>query len=123
MQGNALNLITHEDRETLLKNGRDAARGGTLDPRPVVKIFIPDGNATWLLTELSPSDPDIAFGLADLGQGTPELGGIVLSEIAQMRGAAGLPPERDRFFRGIAPLSVYAKAAFAAGSIVNPVLV
>ena len=118
-----MNLITDEERETLLKNGREAAKGGNLDPMPVVKIFIPDGNATWLLTELDPADPDVAFGLADLGSGAPELGGIVLSEVEQMRGAVGLPPERDRFFRATAPLSVYASAAFAAGSIINPTTV
>lgn len=115
-----MNLITDEERETLLKNGRAAAQGDDLDPMPVVKIFIPDGNATWLLTELNPSDPDVAFGLADLGKGAPELGGFVLSEIEQMRGCVGLPPERDRFFRATATLSVYANAAFAAGAIVNP---
>ena len=41
---------------------------------PVVKLFTPDVNATWLLTELDPEDPDISFGLCDLGVGCPELG-------------------------------------------------
>jgi hypothetical protein len=38
------------------------------DPFPVVKLFAPWCGATWLLTELDPGDPDIAFGLCDLGQ-------------------------------------------------------
>jgi hypothetical protein len=29
----------------------------------VVKLFTPDAACTWLLTELDPDDPDIAFGL------------------------------------------------------------
>lgn len=112
-------LITEDDRETLVRNGEAAAHGDGFDPIPVVKIFVPDGPATWLLSELDPSDPDVAFGLADLGQGAPELGKILISEISKIRGSAGLPPERDRFFRADAPLSVYASAAMAAGAIIN----
>ena len=44
-----------------------------IDFEPVVKIFTPDGNATWLLTELDPNDEYLAFGLCDLrsrGAGT-----------------------------------------------------
>jgi hypothetical protein len=115
-----LTLITDEDRKALLQNGRAAAQSDSFDPIPVVKIFAPDGRSTWLLSELDPSDPDLAFGLADLGQGAPELGNFMLSEIAEVSGTAGLPPERDRFFRATAPLSVYAAAARAAGAIINP---
>ena len=39
-----------------------------------MKLFTPDANATWLLTELDPVEPDRAFGLCDLGLGYPELG-------------------------------------------------
>src|SRR5215471_19166726 len=77
----AMKLITHEQRVKLLDNGAAAARGEERDPRPVVKLFTPDANATWLLTELDPDDPDIAFGLCDLGMGYPELGSVRLSEI------------------------------------------
>lgn len=66
-----LTLITDEDRNKLLANGREAAAGADIDPFPVVKIFVPDGNATWLLSELNPADPDVAYGLADLGKGMP----------------------------------------------------
>ena len=41
---------------------------------PVVKLFTPDAGCTWPLPELDPEDPDIAFGLCDLGIGCPELG-------------------------------------------------
>ena len=50
-------------------------------PLPVVKLFTPDASATWLLTELDPADPDLAFGLCDLGLGCPELGYVRLSEL------------------------------------------
>lgn len=48
------------------KSGEDTA-----DFSPVVKLFCPWSGATWLLTELDPDDPDIAFGLCDLGMGSP----------------------------------------------------
>ncbi|NBC14269.1 MAG: DUF2958 domain-containing protein [Gammaproteobacteria bacterium] len=91
-----------------------------LDPGdhvPVVKLFTPDAACTWLLTELDPEEPDIAFGLCDLGVGCPEIGSVRLSELEALRGRAGLPVERDRFFRADRPLSAYAAEAAANGSI------
>ena len=84
-----------------------------------MKLFTPDTNATWLLTELYPTDPDIAFGLCDLGMGFPELGDVTISEIEQMRGPFGLPVERDLHFRADKTITEYAKAAHAAGRIVT----
>ena len=80
-----------------------------------MKLFTPDANATWLLTELDPTDPDCAFGLCDLGLGAPELGYVLLSELAALRGPLGLSVERDRYFVADRPLSAYAFAALAAG--------
>lgn len=34
--------------------------GQDIDPFPLVKLFTPDGGATWLLTKLNPDDLDIA---------------------------------------------------------------
>lgn len=114
-----MNLITEDQRQALLANGRTAAGGADVDPFPVVKLFTPDGNATWLLTELDPSNEDIAFGLCDLGIGSPELGSVSLQEIAEIRGAVGLSPERDRFFKAAAPISAYAELASRHGAIVT----
>ncbi len=33
------------------------------DPQPLVKLFTPDAGATWLLTEIDPDAPSMAFGL------------------------------------------------------------
>ncbi|MEA2079594.1 MAG: DUF2958 domain-containing protein, partial [Pseudomonadota bacterium] len=68
-----MKLLTNGQRETMLKNGNCSIEDETIDPKPVVKLFTPDGSATWLLTELDPDDNDIAFGLCDLGMGSPEL--------------------------------------------------
>jgi len=111
-------LLTAPQRAALLANGRRSAAGMAHDPEPVVKLFTPDAGATWLLTELDPDDPDLAFGLCDLGLGCPELGSVRLSEIAGVRGRFGLPVERDRWFRGSKPLSAYAAEAARAGRIV-----
>lgn len=111
-------LVPSGLRDTMLANGRRSAAGEDRDPPPVVKLFTPDGAATWLLTELDPDHPDIAFGLCDLGLGCPELGTVSLAEIASVRGALGLPVERDLFFAADRSLSAYAREARAAGGIV-----
>ena len=59
-------------RAQLLANGRQTAEGLDHDPMPVVKLFSPYMGGTWLLTELDPEEPDIAFGLCDLGVGFPD---------------------------------------------------
>jgi hypothetical protein len=110
-------LITDEQRAELLANGARTAVGETIDPYPAAKLFTPDASATWLLTELDPADPDLGFGLCDLGLGYPELGSVRLSEIAAIRGALGLPVERDLFFRADRPLSRYANEAQRLGVI------
>lgn len=111
-------LITAEQRETLIENARQSKLDGSFDPKPVVKLFTPDANATWLLSELDPGDPDLAFGLCDLGAGYPELGDVRISEIAKIRGALGLPVERDLYFEAKKTLGQYADEAREAGVIV-----
>ena len=110
-------LITAAQRAQLLANGHRTAGDEEIDPKPVVKLFTPDAGAAWLLTELAPDDPDLAFGLCDLGLGCPELGYVRLSELAAVRGRLGLPVERDRHFRADKPLSAYAEEAQAKGRI------
>lgn len=110
-------LLTPDIHAELLRNGRRSAAGEDFDPLPVVKLFTPDAGACWLLTELDPQDPDLAFGLCDLGVGYPELGQVSLSELAEVRGRLGLPVERDRAFRPARTLSEYARLAVAEGRI------
>lgn len=110
-------LITREQRALMLAHGVRSAAGEEIDPQPVVKLFTPDGACTWLLTELDPEDPDVAFGLCDLGMGFPELGSVRISKLAAVRGKLGLPVERDLFFAADKPLSGYADAATRRGYI------
>ena len=46
-----MKLLTAAQRIQMLKNGQ-VSREREIDHRPVVKLFTPDANATWLLTEL-----------------------------------------------------------------------
>lgn len=107
-------LIPDDIRQRLLANG---AVERETDHVPVVKLFNPCGAATWLITEMMPDEPDILFGLCDLGFGCPELGYVSLAELESVKGPLGLGIERDINFAARFPLSVYAEAARIAGRI------
>lgn len=113
-------LLTSVQQAQLLKNGemQSAVRGtaNEFDFEPVVKLFNPYGLGTWLLSELDPDDPDIAFGLADLG--FPELGSVSMSELREWRHPVfrqGI--ERDLFWSARKTLRAYADEARKAGHI------
>jgi hypothetical protein len=113
-------LITQDQRNQLLNNGRfNAVRRSRgefeIDYKPIVKLFCPWGGGTWLLSELDPDDPDIAFGLCDLGLGFPELGSVRISELEALKGPAGLCVERDRHFVAVKSVGAYAEDASARG--------
>jgi hypothetical protein len=118
-----MNMFITQDRHArMLANGkanaeRMAGDGNTQDFWPVVKLFCPWGGATWLLSELDPEDPDIAFGLCDLGFGCPELGSVRLSELAAVHGPGGLRIERDRHFKPTKSLTAYAAEATDKGRV------
>lgn len=119
-----MELLPQSIRDQMAANGRanqDRIEAGedTIDFEPVVKLFTPDGGATWLLSETDPEDPDIAFGLADLSLGHPELVSVRLSVLKAHRGRLGLPIDRDLHFKPDAPLSTYAERAREAGGIVT----
>jgi Protein of unknown function (DUF2958) len=118
-----MKLITESLTAKLLANGR-AQRAAmdkgddALDFKPVVKLFTPDAQCTWLLTELDP-DGGLAFGLCDLGLGCPELGYVSLIELSTVRGKLGLPIERDRHFSASKAISAYADEAREHGRILS----
>lgn len=93
----------------LKENGSEHNR--EKDHYPVVKLFLPGTNCTWLLTELDPESPDTAFGLCDLGMGFPELGYLSLEELTNVRLHGFLTVQCDQHFTAKYPLSIYARAA------------
>lgn len=115
-----MELITPELRMLLLANGEASRQNLRFDPYPVVKWFNPCGSATWLITELDPDTPDMAYGLVDLGMGFPEQGHVCVTELAAIRLMGGaLRIERDLYWRANKPLSEYARLARFAGRIVD----
>ena len=115
-----MKLFTKPIMEKLIANGKaqDPVRGtpNEIDFEPVVKLFNPAGSGTWLLTEIDPENPDIAFGLCDLGY--PELGCVSITELESVRGPFGLGIERDRHWTPKMTLNGYANAARTAGRII-----
>lgn len=99
-------LIPEDLKLRLLENGRLAATGAALDPEPIVKLFAPWSRITWYISELSPRDPNIAFGVSDFA-GDIDLGNFDLQEIARLEGPGGLRVERDRHFKPKGPISEY----------------
>lgn len=112
-------LITDEQRAQLLANGQASVENQDIDPPPFVKLFTPDGHATWLLTELDPVDGDTAYGLCDIGIGLPETGTVRISELASIVGPLKRPIERDLYFTAKRTLSEYTRLARMNGSIID----
>lgn len=112
-----MELFTKEQQEKMLKNGSDEYRDQ--DHPPVVQLILPGTNCCWLLSELEPEYPHIAFGLCDLGFGCPELGYVDLRELLDMK----VPPfdftvYSNPLFEAKYPISVYSAAARANQRIV-----
>jgi hypothetical protein len=117
-----MTLFTQKHTKQLLANCQEQiinndAGHADIDFKPVVKLFTPDAQCTWLLTELGLDD--IAFGLCDLGLGCPELGFVSMRELREARGPLGLPIERDLHFDANKTLSAYADEARAHGRIMT----
>lgn len=107
------NLIPEELQAQMIRNAYDVTERGIEDHSPVVKLFANAGSAIWLLSELDPFYPDIAFGLCDLGFGFPELGNVSIAELESVSHPTLHIPlvERDEHFTPTHSMSVYAKAA------------
>ena len=118
-----MRLLTKAIKTKLLKNGavnnvHKSIDGNTEDFKPVVKFF---GGAagTWLISEMDPENPDILFGLCDLGFGEPEIGNVSLSELQAVRFKPfGLGIERDLWFKANKTLTEYAGEAHTARRII-----
>ena len=115
-------LISTKNRKQLEANHLEAQAAETternFDPRPVVKLFNPCGAQTWLLTEIEPGTNN-AFGLCDMGMGSPELGYVSIDELAALKipgwGNTGI--ERDIHFEADMTISEYADLARETGGI------
>ena len=86
-------LLTKEVLTKLPKLYTQEEKG--LEAVAVVKFFTPDSSWTWYATEFD--GEDLFFGLVDGFE--KELGYFSLSELKSVKGALGLPIERDMYFK------------------------
>jgi hypothetical protein len=117
-----MQLITKQIRKQLEDNYIETQAAETsernFDPRPVVKLFNPVGSQTWLITEIEPGTNN-AFGLCDMGMGSPELGYVSIDKLAALKlpGWPNMGIERDIHFEADLTISEYADQARETGSI------
>lgn len=88
-----MKLLTKEILEKLPKIYSQEEKG--LEAVAIVKFFTPDSNWTWYATEFD--GDDLFFGLVEGFE--KEIGYFRLSELQSVKGALGLPIERDMFFK------------------------
>jgi hypothetical protein len=112
-----MDLIPDRLVELLLANGAEITEND--DHIPLVKLIDPNTGETWFLSELSPEEPDCAFGLFHLKSDQPRLGYFALPHIRHAETPPCLAICRDETFTADLPLSVYARAARDAGKIVT----
>lgn len=111
-------LLTEEQRTQMLSNGAARTRGEHTDPYPVLKLYTPDGDLSWVLSELD-VDGDLAYGLIDVGTGFPELGLVSLSMLASIKGPRGLPVAAEPHYKARKRLSAYLADAQRDGMITD----
>jgi len=106
-----MELFTRAQFALLLLNGEAFDADPDLNPKPIVKLFNPVGAATWLIASVDPNNPDIAFGLCDLGMGCPELGSVSIEELSNVKGPLNLGIERDIHWQADKTIGEYADEA------------
>jgi Protein of unknown function (DUF2958) len=117
-----MRLLTQQHRDQLIANGKKNPDTHTIrdnDFEPVVKLYSETSAATWLLTEIDARDPDIAWGLCDVGDGKPEFGSVSLKELEQRREALDVGVKRLDDWKAKGKISGYLAAAITAGHIVE----
>lgn len=119
-----MKLFKDKDLYKLLDNGRIANEaiaidGNTPNFKPVIKLYNLYGSQVWLLTEIDPENFDKAFGLCDLGVGTPELGYISIEEIMTNPIPLNFELKHDEHFKPKYQISTYADKARIEGYIVE----
>lgn len=119
-----VHFLTQDLYDRLLANGKEqqalSEREEWKDHVPVVLLELPETGCRWLLTEVNPDDPGIAFGLCDLGLGFPEQGSVSLEELAELRNPFGQKVERNRSFHTDQSLGYYTDLANQYRRIVLP---
>jgi len=99
-----MELITQDQMQKLIRNGTHEER--CKDHLPVVRLYTSHPQMEWLLAAIDPKEPHIAYGMYDLGLGSPELGYFDLNELIQ-NSRNGWIIGIDPFFKPDRPISAY----------------
>lgn len=115
-------LFTRSDIELLYFNGLPSETGK--DHFPVVKLFRPNSNDIWLLSELNPNNSLQFWGLSGQGLWSLTVGTTDYRDLISGKNNAKERIVRDHYFSPRYPISVYISAAFAVGFVteLDPVL-
>ena len=107
-------MIPEEIRIKMVQNALEVHEGVARDHAPEVKLYTKYGKGIWLLSELDEKN-NIAFGICDLGQGTPELSYVSIEHLESIKHARLKIRmiETDKLFISKYPMSVYLEAARA----------
>lgn len=108
--------FTDAQYNQLLRNGKYCDQ----DHRPVALLFLTNTRCVWLINEINPDYPDEAFGLCDLGMGSPELGYVSIEELILTQSDNDFVLlVNNPNFKPAYPMSVYYQVASEAQRIVN----
>lgn len=114
-------LFSKDQRRRLVANGKAQMKAvennGWIDQDPIVELSIKRAGVRCLLTHVRPDDPDMAYGLVDLGSGQPTLTEVSLGWLTEFAGLLGLQVYNNPNFRVIGSLSLYYVWAKRAGRI------
>lgn len=112
-------MIPKNLMEKMIENGRASEEsGGRLHRLPVVRILSLDTGTEWLLSEVSPVNEALAFGVYIPASGAvPQLGWVSVAELCYNRSRAGRLLDVDRDFRPIKSISDTAPELRFTGSI------
>jgi hypothetical protein len=107
-------MIPENLEEIMIHNATEVQTELGRDHEPVVKLHSKYGKGIWLLSEMDAAN-HIAYGICDLGQGTPELSYVSITQLESIKHARLKVPmvEVDPTFEGKYPMSVYLEAAKA----------
>jgi hypothetical protein len=105
-------VIPQEIRDALISNWHRSREEKNFDPTPVLKLFLPWAQATWLVAEMSLRDRDSLFGVA-IFDDEAELGSFSLADLVALTGPGNLRVEIDPHWQAQKTLSQYAAKRLA----------
>jgi len=108
-------LFSQPELIQLIKNGQNT--DDTADHYPVAKLFVPGTGRKWLVTEVDYSNPLKGVALSDDGDGKVTYGDVNFEDIIAQAMLIDKKVQRDPYFVGKYPISVYLTAGMALGFI------